>query len=361
MRTADCRLLGSGDAEHMTRYCHQLTEARQHCEPASADRAEDLEVTTVQGHNGVGVIALGQDDVGRVGHADVLVAVLVYDRAGLFQLVDVEANYLPRSTRQLIQNCQFSLHPMPGGHQVVQFGKHVGRDEQQIGARAQGLLDCGMVGLGRIEVGQQRTGVDDEVGHALPFPETSQQLIGVPGNRLPAGEQGPVRSGSYIAQVCAYGLANDLGLRHALPGRRELDGGLEIVGQVEGRLLHMRMVPPVAVLSADLAADSDAQPSSATASGRRLVVAPTRRLSDCRIMGAHADYPQHWEADVVLRDGGTAHLRPITPDDAEALQHFHATLSPESIYPRFFGHAAHPFVSSAGAADHCRSRSTGWR
>src|SRR5690625_2912350 len=54
-------------------------------------------------------------------------------------------------------------------------------------------------------------------------------------------------------------------------------------------------------------------------------------------MGAHADYPQHWEADVVLRDGGTAHLRPITPDDAEALQHFHATLSPESIYLRFFG------------------------
>lgn len=49
-----------------------------------------------------------------------------------------------------------------------------------------------------------------------------------------------------------------------------------------------------------------------------------------------AAYPSHWEADVVLRDGGTAHLRPITPEDAEALQRFHVSQSPESIYFRFF-------------------------
>ncbi|HET9656077.1 MAG TPA: GNAT family N-acetyltransferase [Kineosporiaceae bacterium] len=49
-----------------------------------------------------------------------------------------------------------------------------------------------------------------------------------------------------------------------------------------------------------------------------------------------APYPAHWEADVVLRDGGTAHLRPITPGDADALQRFHVSQSPESIYLRFF-------------------------
>lgn len=49
-----------------------------------------------------------------------------------------------------------------------------------------------------------------------------------------------------------------------------------------------------------------------------------------------ADYPSHWEADVVLRDGGTCHLRPIRADDAERLQTFHARLSPETIYYRFF-------------------------
>jgi len=48
------------------------------------------------------------------------------------------------------------------------------------------------------------------------------------------------------------------------------------------------------------------------------------------------DYPQHWDADVVLRDGGTAHLRPITPHDAEALQRMHVAQSPESTFLRFF-------------------------
>lgn len=49
-----------------------------------------------------------------------------------------------------------------------------------------------------------------------------------------------------------------------------------------------------------------------------------------------AFYPADWEADVVLRDGGTAHLRPITPADADALQAFHVAQSPESVYLRFF-------------------------
>jgi acyl-CoA synthetase (NDP forming)/RimJ/RimL family protein N-acetyltransferase len=47
-------------------------------------------------------------------------------------------------------------------------------------------------------------------------------------------------------------------------------------------------------------------------------------------------YPTHWEADVVLRDGATAHLRPILPEDADAVQRFHMAQSPESIYLRFF-------------------------
>jgi len=47
-------------------------------------------------------------------------------------------------------------------------------------------------------------------------------------------------------------------------------------------------------------------------------------------------YPAHWEADVVLRDGGTAHIRPIRPDDAGRLVQFHARLSDETIYFRYF-------------------------
>ena len=47
-------------------------------------------------------------------------------------------------------------------------------------------------------------------------------------------------------------------------------------------------------------------------------------------------YPEHWEADVVLRDGGTAHLRPIHPADSEAVQAVHVGQSQKSVYLRFF-------------------------
>ncbi|MFV0425731.1 MAG: GNAT family N-acetyltransferase [Beutenbergiaceae bacterium] len=47
-------------------------------------------------------------------------------------------------------------------------------------------------------------------------------------------------------------------------------------------------------------------------------------------------YPAHWEADVVLRDGSTMHIRPIRPSDAAALQQFHLGQSEQSTYFRFF-------------------------
>ncbi|MFC7218586.1 GNAT family N-acetyltransferase [Streptomyces polyrhachis] len=55
-------------------------------------------------------------------------------------------------------------------------------------------------------------------------------------------------------------------------------------------------------------------------------------------------YPAHWEADVVLRDGGTARIRPIVEDDAERLVSFFARVSDESKYYRFF--APHPRLSA---------------
>jgi acetyl coenzyme A synthetase (ADP forming)-like protein len=52
--------------------------------------------------------------------------------------------------------------------------------------------------------------------------------------------------------------------------------------------------------------------------------------------------PGRWEADVVLTDGGTVHLRPIRPDDADALLGLHARLSDESVYLRFFSPVPRP-------------------
>ncbi|WP_022923733.1 GNAT family N-acetyltransferase [Serinicoccus marinus] len=47
-------------------------------------------------------------------------------------------------------------------------------------------------------------------------------------------------------------------------------------------------------------------------------------------------YPREWEADVVLSDGMVAHVRPIRPDDTEAIHLFHGAQSEQSIYLRFF-------------------------
>ncbi|NQU37608.1 MAG: GNAT family N-acetyltransferase [Actinobacteria bacterium] len=47
-------------------------------------------------------------------------------------------------------------------------------------------------------------------------------------------------------------------------------------------------------------------------------------------------YPDHWESDVVLRDGRTCHIRPVRPDDGPALTAFSEALSEETLYTRFF-------------------------
>ena len=49
-----------------------------------------------------------------------------------------------------------------------------------------------------------------------------------------------------------------------------------------------------------------------------------------------SDYPARYESDILLRDGSSLHLRPIKPDDVNALLEFHKRLSPRSVYFRYF-------------------------
>jgi acetyl coenzyme A synthetase (ADP forming)-like protein len=51
-------------------------------------------------------------------------------------------------------------------------------------------------------------------------------------------------------------------------------------------------------------------------------------------------YPAQYESDVVVRDGSTVRLRPVRPDDAEALRALHERLSADSQYFRFFAPSA---------------------
>lgn len=52
--------------------------------------------------------------------------------------------------------------------------------------------------------------------------------------------------------------------------------------------------------------------------------------------GHPSAYPERWENDVVLVDGGTVHIRPVTPDDADRVRRFHERQSREAIYFRYF-------------------------
>lgn len=63
---------------------------------------------------------------------------------------------------------------------------------------------------------------------------------------------------------------------------------------------------------------------------------------DISRQGAKTEPPAHWEADVVAADGGTVHLRPIRPTDADALVAFHAGLSQRTRYLRYF--SAYPRI-----------------
>jgi acetyl coenzyme A synthetase (ADP forming)-like protein len=50
-------------------------------------------------------------------------------------------------------------------------------------------------------------------------------------------------------------------------------------------------------------------------------------------------YPEEYATDIALRDGSTVHVRPVRPDDRDAIRRFLDRVSPESIAFRFFGMA----------------------
>ena len=52
---------------------------------------------------------------------------------------------------------------------------------------------------------------------------------------------------------------------------------------------------------------------------------------------ADAEPPPGWSADVVLSDGGTVHLRPIRPADADRVVALHSRFSERTRYLRYFG------------------------
>jgi acetyl coenzyme A synthetase (ADP forming)-like protein len=66
-------------------------------------------------------------------------------------------------------------------------------------------------------------------------------------------------------------------------------------------------------------------------------------MTDTATISIPSAPPAYWECDVVLADGGTVHVRPVSPEDADRLLAFHAGLSDETVFLRFF--SAKPTLS----------------
>jgi GNAT superfamily N-acetyltransferase len=64
--------------------------------------------------------------------------------------------------------------------------------------------------------------------------------------------------------------------------------------------------------------------------------------------GLPENYPRALDRTVTLADGEVVHLRPIHPGDAAALVSFHARLSSDSVYRRYF--SFHPELSDSEVA-----------
>src|SRR5271157_2124009 len=55
------------------------------------------------------------------------------------------------------------------------------------------------------------------------------------------------------------------------------------------------------------------------------------------------DYPAELESEIRMGDGKTLHIRPIRPDDGQALSVFHDSLSDQTVFRRYF--YLHPRLS----------------
>ncbi len=87
-------------------------------------------------------------------------------------------------------------------------------------------------------------------------------------------------------------------------------------------------------------AESDEQMASGEGG---LTAAPADGVKPASPGAVDPSYPAHWEADVLLRDGSAAHIRPMRVDDRQRLEDLHNQLSEETIYFRFF--APYPTLS----------------
>ena len=90
----------------------------------------------------------------------------------------------------------------------------------------------------------------------------------------------------------------------------------------------------------------------------RIAVAVPKRLFAGQTRLAIRPFPATWQRDVVLKDGESVHLRPIIPEDEDAIKHLLDHTDAADLHSRFLGAVKefpHPFVARLTQLDYARA------
>jgi acetyltransferase len=90
----------------------------------------------------------------------------------------------------------------------------------------------------------------------------------------------------------------------------------------------------------------------------RVVVAPEARKGAGHPRFAVRPYPKEWERAIKLRNGRTAFVRPVRPEDEEAFRSFFEKITPEDLRLRFFAPVrdfSHTFLARLTQLDYARA------
>ncbi|MCG7392190.1 bifunctional acetate--CoA ligase family protein/GNAT family N-acetyltransferase [Microvirga sp. ACRRW] len=90
----------------------------------------------------------------------------------------------------------------------------------------------------------------------------------------------------------------------------------------------------------------------------RVLVAPETRKGSGHPRFAVRPYPTEWERIVTLRNGRSAFIRPVRPEDEEAFKRFFEKITPEDLRLRFFAPVrdfSHTFLARLTQLDYARA------
>jgi acetyltransferase len=90
----------------------------------------------------------------------------------------------------------------------------------------------------------------------------------------------------------------------------------------------------------------------------RVLVAPEVKKGSGHPRFAVRPYPKEWERTISLRDGRTAFVRPVRPEDEEKFKRFFEQITPEDLRLRFFAPVrdfSHTFLARLTQLDYARA------